>query len=88
MSSMADMGRAIGNWRRLRDALVARRIGTKVSQQAVADAIGVSCKTVGRWELGYSEPKGTELSQWCAAVGATLEASGPGWGLDMLGGKE
>ena len=59
-----------------------------MSQQEIADAIGVSGKTVGRWERGESEPKGTELSQWCAALGLVLDASGPGWGFDMLGGAE
>ena len=84
MNEMRTLGLAILQWHRIRGGLTIRRMAIALTQDDVARLIGVSTKTVGRWERGVVEPKGTELSLWMAALGLTLNASGAGWSLDVM----
>ena len=72
---MKGAAQAIGEWRRLRAKLVAARNETVLSQDAIADLVGVCRETVGRWERGEREPKAAELFLWAAALDVTIGAA-------------
>jgi len=66
MSAMrAQVQEIVGD---LRDA----RNGLNISQQDVADAIGVSRGQVGHWENGKQEPSVEHLERWAAHFGWSL----------------
>ena len=44
-----------------------------LSQQELADAVGVSTKTVGGWERGESEPRVRHLQRLCQVLNVTAE---------------
>lgn len=52
----------------LRDA----RLGLDVSQQTIAEAVGVSRGQVGHWETGKQEPSVEHLERWAAHFGWSL----------------
>lgn len=43
-----------------------------LTQMALADSIGVSMKTISRWESGQREPRATEILRLSRALGVTL----------------
>ena len=44
-----------------------------MTQQMLADKIGVSAKTISKWETGASVPDVEELQRLCAALSASAE---------------
>jgi DNA-binding XRE family transcriptional regulator len=44
-----------------------------VTQQKLADAIGVSRKTVNEWERGTTEPSGSNRTEYAAVLAAWKE---------------
>ena len=74
MSAFKSACHAMGDWRRMRPMLVARREEIKMSQGCIADFCGVSRETVGRWERGTSDPTATNLFVWAGVLDLRLEA--------------
>lgn len=56
-------------WRELRTHLRARRLALGVSQQALADLIGVEVDGLSRWECGARLPNLWNLLAWTEALG-------------------
>lgn len=42
------------------------------TRQEVADAIGISLNTIGRWERGHRQPNITEIHTWAEFLGMKL----------------
>lgn len=61
---------------RLHSQLVAGRAGLGMTQQQVADRLGVDRRTFQRWEDGEIEPRLTDAFRWAKAVGVAI-ASAP-----------
>lgn len=59
----------------LESPLMRRRLEKRVSQQALAEALGVSRKTVSSWENGHSEPNLTlkQVKILCKLLDYTIE---------------
>jgi putative transcriptional regulator len=59
----------------LESPLMRKRIERRVSQQTLADALGVSRQTVSSWENGHSEPNLTlkQVKKLCELLGYTLD---------------
>jgi transcriptional regulator with XRE-family HTH domain len=53
----------------LQSYLIATRTNAKLSQESAADLVGITGKTVGRWESGENEPKMSELIAYIEAIG-------------------
>lgn len=51
--------------------VVLRRLGGYLSQQQLADKLGLSKMTVGRWERGQQLPDAYEIARLCELLGAT-----------------
>lgn len=51
------------------------RIAANMKRQGVADAMGVSVKTIGHWETGYAQPDANTLFQLCDLYGTTVDAA-------------
>lgn len=49
----------------------AARMNKKMTQQDIADALGVSRKTVGLWESGKRKMKTVYVHMFCDVVGIT-----------------
>ncbi len=56
-----------------RDKLIQLRDERKLSQQELADRLGVSRQTVVRWEAGKSAPSVNQIPDICAALGVTAD---------------
>ena len=56
----------------LAQALKGHRIRCKLTQEYVADALGVSRQAVSKWETGESEPTMSNLSALAKTYGVTL----------------
>lgn len=61
---------------RLHAQLVAGRASLGMTQQQVADRLGVDRRTFQRWEDGEIEPRLTDAFRWAKAVGIEI-ASAP-----------
>lgn len=55
--------------------LTAARKAAGLTQQDVADAAGLSLKTLGNYERGYTEPSLGDACRWARAVGKNLHIS-------------
>jgi transcriptional regulator with XRE-family HTH domain len=60
---------------RLADALYSWRHTYRWNQQRVADELGVTVRTVGRWERHESHPD----SAHCWEIAALISGPPPGW---------
>lgn len=67
---------------RLVDLLRERRCELGVSQQVLAERMGVTQARVCRWETGALLPGVEDLRAWARALGLRLR-----WRLDELGGQ-
>lgn len=52
--------------------LLTRREALDISQQDLADHLGVGRRTLQRWEHGEAEPPAMRLFQWAARLGVGL----------------
>lgn len=50
-----------------------RRRWLEISQQALADRIGVHRLTLSRWEAGQREPRADELQRWARELGISVD---------------
>lgn len=57
----------------LGDALKKHRIDCKMTQEFVAEALGVSRQAVSKWETGTSDPSTTNLLALAKLYGVTVE---------------
>ena len=55
--------------------LKALRKAARIKRQDVADALGVSVKTIGHWETGYAQPDANTLFILCDMYGTTVDAA-------------
>lgn len=55
------------------DALKEQRESMGISQEELAERVGVSSQTVGRWERGVVAPQGQNLVRLAEATGKPLE---------------
>jgi transcriptional regulator with XRE-family HTH domain len=67
----------------LQSYLIATRTNAKLSQEAAADLVGITGKTVGRWESGENEPKMSELIAYIEAIGGSAYRA-----VDLLLGRQ
>lgn len=58
----------------LGEALKAHRICCKMTQEFVAESIGVSRQAVSKWELGTSDPSTSNLFALAKLFGVSVEA--------------
>lgn len=58
---------------RIGDRLKSYRKARGLSQRAFADAAGVSNSTLAGWELGYSEPRATQVVTMAVALGESAD---------------
>jgi transcriptional regulator with XRE-family HTH domain len=65
--------------------LIARR-RAKLSQEELADRLGVGPNTVGRWERGRVEPRVSALAAIAEALGCELSQLLPGQAIYHAGG--
>lgn len=52
--------------------LIRRREALRISQQDLADRLGVGRRTLQRWEHGEAEPPAMRLFQWAALLGVRI----------------
>lgn len=52
----------------------AARIAAGMTQQQLADALGIAQQSVARWETGEREPRVSTLKRIAAALGCDLSA--------------
>ncbi|XEI34702.1 helix-turn-helix domain-containing protein [Aeromonas veronii] len=64
----------------INDRILSRRKLLKLSQLELANRIGITRVSVGKWESGLNQPKGRYLNDLAAALGVTVD-----W---LLTGKE
>jgi DNA-binding XRE family transcriptional regulator len=59
----------------LESPLMSRRLELRISQQELAEALGVSRKTISSWENGHSEPNLTlrQTKRLCEVLKFTLD---------------
>lgn len=72
----APISTATCNWKASYVALAAlltrRRAARRISQEALADQLGVGRRTFQRWESGEIDPPAMRLFQWAALVGVNI----------------
>lgn len=51
------------------------RQAANIKRQEVADALGVSVKTIGHWETGYAQPDANTLFSLCDMYGTTVDTA-------------
>lgn len=63
--------------RRLPSPALARavRVAAGVTQQRLADEVGVHRMTVARWETGERHPRGAMAARWAEVLDSLREAS-------------
>jgi transcriptional regulator with XRE-family HTH domain len=71
-----NTARTITDWRaaylKLTGLLVRRREAQRISQQDLADRLGIGRRTLQRWEHGDAEPPAMRLFQWGALLGVSI----------------
>lgn len=72
----AAISTATCNWKAaylsLAALLMRRRIALRISQEALADQLGVGRRTFQRWESGEIDPPAMRLFQWAALLGVNI----------------
>lgn len=63
----SDMAKSLG------ELIKRRRMECKMTQEFVADALGVSRQAVSKWESGVSDPSTSNLSALAKLFGTTAE---------------
>ena len=63
----SDMAKSLG------EVIKRHRMECKMTQEFVADALGVSRKAVSKWESGVSDPSTSNLSALAKLFGTTAE---------------
>ncbi|WP_062228777.1 helix-turn-helix domain-containing protein [Aureimonas frigidaquae] len=61
-----------GRYMSLTGALLRARRDCRMSQQVVAERMGIALRTFQRWESGQREPTAQGLFQWAAVVGVEI----------------
>ena len=59
--------------KRLGEILRAEREATKLSQQDMADRLGLTKMTISHWENGNRSIKASSLKDYCAVLGITVQ---------------
>ena len=59
--------------KKLGEILRAEREATKLSQQDMADRLGLTKMTISHWENGNRSIKASSLKDYCAVLGITVQ---------------